>query len=115
MRTTVTKPLAVVILSWLCVFLFAAYGAVGPLHPPDTPAYLSWQFFLSTVAGPLSEFFAWPNPSKSDLVFSVLVTLALIASTAWLFRKPSKLSAAVFVALTAFWLLLGLGITYAWV
>jgi hypothetical protein len=109
------KPVAIVLLSWLGVFVVAAWAAVGPIHRDDIPTYWSPQFFVTTVLGPLSRFFAWPNPSASDLIFSSLFALALLVATTWYVRRPSKLAAAAFIALTGFWLLLGLSITYAWV
>ena len=115
MRALVSKPIAIVLLSWIGVFVVAALAAVGPIHRHAIPGYWSPRFSFTTVLGPLSGFFAWPDPSTSDLIFSVVFTIALFSSAVWLVRRPSKLAAIVFIALTGFWLLLGLSITYAWV
>ena len=115
MRAFVTKPIAILLLSWLGVLVLAALAAVGPIHRHDIPIYWSHRSFVTTILGPLSGLFAWPDPSASDLIFSVVVALALLSSAVWLVRRPSKLAAAVFLALTGFWLLLGLSISYAWV
>lgn len=113
MRSLTKKPVAIVLFSWIAVLVLSALSSFGPVHRNDIPTYWSPQFFLTTVLGPLSAF-AWPNPTTTDLVLSVIVALAMLASTIWLIRRPSKFAAVLFITLTC-WVLLGLSTTYAWV
>jgi hypothetical protein len=115
MRAFAHKPMRVVMLSWLAVMLFAAWGAYRTHQVFHTSPYWSCYYFVVALLGPLSAFFAWPEPSVLDLVLSVLIALAFSGSAVLYFRKPSRVTASAFLALLAFWLLIGLAIAYAWV
>jgi hypothetical protein len=115
MRAFLPKPISFVLVSFLGVLVLAAFAALSPFNRHDLQSNWNPSFFISTALGPLSAFFAWPDPSQSDLVFSVFAALALFSSAVWFVRRPSKPAAGLFIGLTAFWLLLGLGITYAWI
>jgi len=103
---------------WLGVIALSALFASGPIHRADIPAHWSTEFFLTTVLGPLAVF-RWPyagvHPSTSDYVLSILFTAAVLTLTRAHIRQPARWSGWAVVSLMGLWLLLGLGVTYAWV
>jgi hypothetical protein len=99
-------PVFVVAAVWLGALAFAAWAAFFPV-------YWSQENFVNIVSGPWCV--RWPNASSAERILAGLLTVALIAGTVRFVTKPSGPSACILLGLTAFWLLLGLAATFAWV
>ena len=103
---------------WLIVVAVSAISAFGPIHRPDLPVHWSSDFFLTTVLGPLAVF-RWPYPAiqlqVSDYVISLGLALFVASWTVFCIFRPRRWAIGVLAGLMAFWVLLGLSVTYAWV
>ena len=115
MPTARLHPIWLVIQSWVFALLFASWAAVGPVHRNDLLPYWNRDFFLTIIKGPLSDFIAQQPSSSADRIGTVFFTICLLAAMVWHLRQPSIASALTYTFLMLLWLLIGLGITYAWV
>ena len=118
MSKTRSHALKIAMALWLVVITASAASAFGPVHRNDIPSYWSADFFLTTVLGPLAVF-RWPysaiEPHVLDYVLSIAFSVFVISWTLLYMVRPNRWTFGVLAGLMAFWLLLGLGVTYAWV
>jgi hypothetical protein len=118
MSTIRSHALKIVTTLWLVVIAASAASAFGPVHRKDIQSYWSADFFLTTVLGPLAVF-RWPYPAiephVSDYVISISFSAFVISWTLLYMFRPSRWSFGILAGLMAIWLLVGLGVTYAWV
>ena len=118
MSTTRKQSAAIAGMLWVLVVGLAALSSFGPVHRNDLPRYWSGNSFSTTVLGPLAVF-RWPYPQVHlytwEYVASVGFGVFIAAWTLWYVFRPRKWTLGILVALLAMWLLIGMGVTYAWV
>ncbi len=103
---------------WLAVLAAGAVFAFDLPHRDGTPRNWSGDGFLTMILGPLAVF-RWPYPAAElhthDYVLSV--ALAVIAGSLSLLQllRPRGWTAGILAVFLAFWVLVGLGVRFAWV